>query len=212
MDIIALDKEKTKIYMRQLAEQRYNTAVRNIKYIGGGSYGLVYRAEMDAEPRILVLKAYRVKDMNLKEKMQIELLSQHSGIRFPKIYFAHSASDAIPADALAMEYINGVNAMNPLFMLKSKAKRMRFGDIVAANSLKMHSRTNAKFGFLENPVYDTWDEFYFQLATDIIRKTKEFVEAGKLNKKHLITMQTAYDNYDKYFVKRSKNPRCCTRI
>lgn len=206
MDIIALEKEKTLEYMRQLAESSFHAKVTSIKYIGGGSYGMVYRVETDAEPNIFVLKAYRVKGMNLKEKMQIEILSKHSDIRFPKIYFSHSMTEAIPVDALAMEYIEGVHAMNPLFMLKSKAKRMRFSDMIVANSLKMHSQTNAKFGYLENPVYDTWNEFYYLLATDILNKTKEFVEAGKLHKKHLATMQKAYDNFDKIFFEKVEKP------
>jgi len=206
MDIIALEKDKTQTYLQQLAENKFGTAVKAIKYIGGGSYGLVYRAEIESAPRILVLKAYRVKDMHLTEKMQIELLSQHSGIPFPKIYFAHSADDTIPVDALAMEYIDGVNAFNPLFMLKSKAKRMQFGELIAKNSIQLHTVTNAKFGYLDNPVYETWNAFYYRFAADVLERTKEFVHTGQFAKKHLMTMQKAFDNFDKVFCEKVEKP------
>lgn len=185
--------------MRTLAEKTFHTTVHSVRYIGGGSYGKVYRAELDAEPYAAVLKAYRVSGMHKTEQAQIALLSEHSLIRYPKVYAAHDENADSPFCALAMEYIDGVNAFNPRFMLKSAALKKRFGECIAKNEVHMHQVKGKAFGPLLNPSYDSWNAFYFAFAREVLDNARLFAREGKLNPQHVRTLQRAYDVFDRIF-------------
>ena len=193
------NKEYLKPYIKALAEENFNTKVTNIKYLGGGSYGRAYKVDFPVEPYCAVLKAYKVSGMHLDEKFQVSTLSEHSIIKFPQTYFSFDATEDIPYDVLAMEYIKGKIVLNPVLLFKSKSKKKRFAEAIAENSLKIHSATNDKFGYLNNPHYDTWQEFYFKMATEIIVATRDFVAEGKMKRKYLDTMERAYANFDAIF-------------
>lgn len=202
----AWNKDTIGALIRTLAEKTFNTTVRSVRYIGGGSYGKVYRADFDAEPHTAVLKAYRVSGMHKTEQAQIALLSEHSLIRYPKVYAACDESADSPVCALVMEYIAGVNAFNPRFMLKPDAVKKRFGECVAENEVHMHQVTGDAYGLLLNPSYASWNAYYFEFAREVLENARHFAEEGKLNPKHVRTLQRAYDAFDRIFEQPVEKP------
>lgn len=202
----AWNKDTIGALIRTLAEKTFNTTVRSVRYIGGGSYGKVYRADFDAEPHTAVLKAYRVSGMHKTEQAQIALLSEHSLIRYPKVYAACDESADSPVCALVMEYIAGVNAFNPRFMLKPDAAKKRFGKCVAENEIHMHQVTGDAYGLLLNPSYASWNAYYFEFAREVLENARHFAEEGKLNPKHVRTLQRAYDAFDRIFEQPVEKP------
>lgn len=97
-------------YEHELAAKHYGHKPVSIAPLGGGFYGRVFLAELDREPFKAVIKIYLFHGLNGREAEQLVILGKYSAIKIPQIYFTHDADNNIPVDALAMEYIDGINA------------------------------------------------------------------------------------------------------
>ena len=93
--------------------------VEKLKFIGGGSFGRVYKATIaDGQP--IALKAYRVQGSQHKEAMQLRLLRAHTPVQMPQVLFVHESEDIA---LLAMTFAEGQNVLNPAFLFKSKPQK-----------------------------------------------------------------------------------------
>ena len=93
------------------------------------------------------------------EAEQIALLAQYSIIPFPRLYFVHDATPEEPLEALGMELMPGVSALNKTFYWKSPAKRRRMSDLSVDSLIRIHSAENDRFGPLDTPDCPTWNDF-----------------------------------------------------
>ncbi len=159
-----------------------NKKTEKIKFIGGGSFGRVYKAELD-DGTTIAIKAYRVQGSQYEEAEQLDLLSGNTSVKMPNVLFTYE--DDVTA-ILAMTFVNGQNVLNPVFLLKSKIQKQQFADDVVAGMLEWHSVTNNKFGSLSEPVYDSWYEYYKnEKQKPWLKALKELSENGKFSKKKL---------------------------
>lgn len=162
--------------------------VENIRLIGGGSYGKVYSVVLTDGVRIAV-KGYKLQGMQHEEAMQLKILSEHTSVSMPEVLFTYE--DETTA-VLAMSFVEGKNALDPAFLLKSKPVRQNFADAVIAGMLEWHSVENEKFGTLTDPTYDTWHAFYkAEKQIPWLSGLKELSENGKFAKKKLDLLQEA---------------------
>ncbi len=154
----------------------------NFKFIGGGSFGRVYKAVL-SDGRAIAIKAYRVQGSQYEEAEQLKLLSGNTSVKMPEVLFVYEDEDTA---ILAMSFVNGQNVLNPMFLLKSKSQKQKFANDVVSGMLEWHSVTNDKFGSLGNPVYDSWYEYYKKEKQEPwLSALKELSTNGKFSKKKL---------------------------
>ena len=188
---ILSNKELIKI-LPSITETQINKTVTGLKFIGGGSFGKVFKGVLP-DGEYIILKVYRIKDMNKNEAKQLKILSQSTTVTMPEVYFTYNDNQV---EMLAMSFIEGSNALNPLFLLKNSEQKQRFADSVISGMMELHSVTNNKFGPMDNPTYDSWLRYYDEnILTPKLTGLKELSEKGKYNKKKYETLVKAAKFY-----------------
>lgn len=179
--------------IKKVVVEKLGTTVTIIKFIGGGSNGKVYYVETN-DNRKFVVKAFRIKGAMQKEANQTIMLSKHTKTKMPEVLFLHEDNETA---LMGMTFLEGKNVLNPLFVFKSKEKKNKFANDVVDTMLEWHSVTAEKFGNMENPIYDSWRDFY------ITEKQKPFLEglskladSGKFSKKTLAFLKEATEIYN----------------
>lgn len=158
------------------------------KFIGGGSFGRVYKAVL-SDGRTIAIKAYRVQGSQYEEAEQLKLLSANTSVKMPEVLFTYEDEDTA---ILAMSFVDGQNVLNPVFLFKNKEQKQKFADDVISGMLQWHSITNDKFGSLSNPIYDSWYEYYKKEKQEPwLTALKELSNNGKFSKKKLQLLMEA---------------------
>lgn len=185
------NKELIKI-LPSITETQINKTVTGLKFIGGGSFGKVFKGVLP-DGEYIILKVYRIKDMNKNEAQQLKILKESTTVTMPEVYFTYNDNQV---EMLAMSFIEGLNALNPLFLLKNREKKQKFADSVVSGMMELHSVTNNKFGPINNPTYDSWLQYYDEnILTPKLNGLKELSEKGKYNKKKYKTLVKAAEFY-----------------
>ena len=165
----------------KIAEKHLSERIDGLKFIGGGSFGKVYRCtKVDGEA--IILKAYHVSGMEKTEAQQLEILGANTSVKMPQVYFTHNDDEIA---VLCMSFIDGKNALDPSFLLKSKTQKEAFANDVVDGMLQWHNVKGEKFGYLENATYDSWKEFYIEnkVSRDLAG-LKKLMDEGKYSKKN----------------------------
>ena len=166
----------------KLVFENLNKEADKFKFIGGGSFGRVYKAVL-SDGETIAIKAYRVQGSQYEESQQLKLLSENTSVKMPKVLFTYKDDETA---ILAMTFVEGQNVLNPIFLLKSKSQKQKFADDVVSGMLEWHRVTNDKFGSLSTPVYDSWYEYYKKEKQEPwLKALKELSENGKFSKKKL---------------------------
>lgn len=165
----------------------------NVKFIGGGSFGRVYKTEL-ADGSIIAVKAYRMQFSQYEEEKQLTILAENTSVSMPKVLFTFESEETA---LLAMTFVEGQNVLSPAFLLKSKAQKQNFAKAVVSGMLEWHSKENDKFGYLSNPVYDSWYAFYkAEKQQPFLKGLKELCNKGKFNKKKLALLIEATEIFN----------------
>ncbi len=166
----------------QLVSEKLNKKVSDIKFIGGGSYGRVYKTSL-SDGEIIAVKAYRVQGSQYEEAQQLNLLSANTSVKMPKVLFTYEDNETA---ILAMTFVEGQNVLNPMFLMKSKSQKQKFADDVISGMLEWHNVTNDKFGSLSDPCYNSWLEYYKKEKQEPwLNGLKDLSKKGKFGKKKL---------------------------
>ncbi len=174
--------------------EKLNKKAEQFKFIGGGSYGRVYKTVL-SDGEIIAVKGYKLQGMQHEEYQQLKFLSEHTSVKMPEVLFTYEDDDTA---ILAMTFVEGQNVLNPAFLLKSKSRKQNFADEVISGMLEWHSVTNDKFGSLSNPVYNSWYEYYKKEKQEPwLKKLKELSDNGKFNKKKMDLLFEATEFFNK---------------
>ena len=199
-EIRPVSKKEAQKFAKAVLENTLGAKVNRIKYVGGGSFGFVYKADIDKEPYTVIMKACRTEGICEREASELTLLGTDSLIRIPKVYFTFLATAEIPIDFIGMEFVEGTNCfMDFAKLLNSKKAKEQFADEITTIIHHWHEQTNDKFGFIGNAVYDEWLDFYQPFAADILDCARKLANSGKLEKKVLATMERAWAAFDYIF-------------
>ena len=99
--------------------------VNKVQYLGGGSFGYVYKVDIDRPPYTVVMKACRSDNMCEREAFELNLLAKDSLIQIPKVYFTYLKDDIVSIDYICMEYVEGKDCFTDFSKLfLSKAKKL----------------------------------------------------------------------------------------
>ncbi len=174
--------------------EKLNKKAVNFKFIGGGSYGRVYKAVL-SDGQVIAVKGYMLPGMHEEEARQLEMLSKNTSVKMPEVLFTYEDDNTA---ILAMSFVEGQNVLNPLFLLKSKAQKQRFADEVISGMLEWHSVKNDKYGALSNPAYDSWYDFYkTERQAPWLKALKELSYKGKFSKKKMNLLFEATEIFNK---------------
>lgn len=193
-------KKQTREYAKQIISMHYKCDVSRINYVGGGSFGYVYKVEIPDSPYRVIVKACRLSGMHLNESAALKALSDDTLIHIPDVYFTFDATDDIPMDFIVEEFVEGTDCFTDFSKLFcSKRKKKEFSENIADALHHWHCITNDKFGTLDNPEYNNWLDFYRPFARDILDTAIEMNKNGKVNNKTIETMKTAWKHFDCIF-------------
>ena len=177
----------------ELVFENLNEKVKDVKFIGGGSYGRVYKTVLSSG-KTIAIKAYRIKGSQYEEARQLNLLSANTIVKMPKTLFTYEDNKTA---IMAMTFVEGQNVLNPIFLLKSKSQKQKFADDVISGMLEWHCVTNDKFGELSTPQYDTWLEYYIKEKQEPwLASLKELSKNGKFSKKKLKLLYDATELFN----------------
>lgn len=159
MDFLELNNAKLMERLSETVERTMGETLTGLRYIGGGSYGRVFQGTLTNSKEKIILKAYRRRGLQNEEAHQLKVLGRHTSVKMPQVLFTYEDEKTA---VLAMSFIEGENAMNPKFILKSRERKSNFAFQVIDGMLEWHSVTNDRYGFLQNPESDSWKTFYLE--------------------------------------------------
>ncbi len=156
MEILNMKNADLMRYASDAVKKHLGAEVRNIKCIGGGSNGKAFKTVID-DGRYIVVKAFREQGNQNKEASQLRILSANTSVTMPEVLFVHADEKSA---LMGMTFIEGKNALDPMFLFKGKAQKLEFAQAVVDGVSQWHKVTGEKFGELDNPRYTSWCEFY----------------------------------------------------
>lgn len=177
----------------QIVLDKLGKATDELNFIGGGSFGRVYKAVI-SDGSVIAVKAYKLQGDQYNEAKQLEILAKNTSVKMPEVVFTYEDADTA---ILAMTFVEGKNVLEPVFLLKSKAQKKAFADAVVEGMLEWHSITNEKFGSLNNPEYDSWYDYYRKEKQEPWMKGfQELAENHKLSKNRLKVLKEATEIFN----------------
>ena len=204
---LPLTKQEAKAYASLVLEKRLGGHVKSIRYLGGGSFGFVYLAQINRAPYTVVMKAFRAKGLCAREALELETLGRDSLIAVPKVIFVHEATERAPIDFLCMEHMPGTDCFTDFKkLLLSKKTKAKFADEVTSIIRHWHEVTNEMFGPLNNAIYDDWFDYYRPFAENVVESARVLAERGELPRAVLDTMERAWTAFDFIFSEPVEKP------
>lgn len=186
----------------KIAEEKLNTKISDIKFIGGGSFGKVYKCTK-SDGETIILKAYHVSGMETTEANQLQILGKNTSVKMPQVYFTFNDQEIA---VMCMSFIDGKNTLDPSFLFKSKAQKQKFANDVIDGMLQWHNVKGENFGYLENATYDSWKEFYIEnKVVKDLAGLKKLMDEGKYSKKNYDLLCRGLDIF-KEVVNEPENP------
>ena len=193
MEILTLDKKDLSLRLPSIVKDSLKTEVKEMSFIGGGSFGKVFKATL-SDTRVIAVKAFIKKGGQFQEASQLRILSENTSVNMPEVLFEYADEKTA---VMGMSFIEGENVLNPGFLLKSKEKKEKFARDVVSGMLGWHSVRGEKYGSLENPCYDTWLEYYkTEKQQPWLEALSELSDKGKYSKKSLELLKKATEIFD----------------
>lgn len=185
---------------KTVLEQTLACKVTRIRFIGGGSFGFVYAAELNKAPGVVIMKGFRAEGICAREAEELRLLRNTGAVPVPEVYFTFAATPALPMDFICMQKVPGTNCFTAFGkLLLPKKTKAAFAEAVTDAARCWHEHTNEKYGLIGNAVYDDWFDFYRPFAYEILCEARRMGEAGTLGKRALALMERGWALFDVIF-------------
>ena len=186
-------------YVNAVIEEHYHTLPLSVKALGGGFYGRVFLAVLPEAPFRVVIKLYLYPGLALQEETQLNLLHRTALLPMPKVYFVRVNDSLIPYDALAMEFLEGINAGGEIRLSREYMKKL--GAVMIDNLIAWHNTCNpGGFGKINAPSPEKdWLSCYRRKAGEDLKKAEILYRSGKLEKDVFSLMDRAYERIDDIF-------------
>lgn len=194
MEILNMNNRELTKSLLKIAKEQLHYEIEEIRFIGGGSFGKVFKATLK-DGRTIALKAFRCQGAQSEEAQQLKILSKNTSVRMPEVLFTyHDKNHAF----MGMSFIEGSNVLNPMFLLKSKSQKEEFAKAVISGMSEWHSVKGEKYGSLNNPAYTSWCEYYRKEKQEPwLNALSELCKKGKFSQKKLELFLKATEIYNK---------------
>ncbi len=185
--------------IKQIIEQQLNTNVLSVSPLGSGDTATAYI--VDTKDHRLVVKTGNHKQLLTEEKEMLDFLRERVSFKIPKTYFLYDNGEVA---YLGMEFIDGIaGASNKIKFLKNKKKLVN--NIIDCFQ-EMQDIHNDKFGFYNNAIYDTWQDFYGEFFKSTFDFAKNKYANGEIDKIVIDALLLTELNFDEIFKNVSATP------
>lgn len=196
----AVSATQARTFAKAVLERTWGCTVKDIRFLGGGSFGFVFAAAIDKTPGTVVMKGFRCAGLCNREAGELRLLAKNSAVKVPTVYFTAEETPDTPMDFLCMEMVDGTNCFTDVSkLLRSRREKQRFADDVTTALHHWHTQTNDKYGLIGNAVYDSWLDFYRPFAFKILSEARRMHKAGRLESRALRAMERGWAAFDNIF-------------
>lgn len=180
--------------IKTIVESELNKTVKSVAPIGNGNTASCYCVEIVEHPFKLVIKTSKHYKLTCEEMEMNKFLQNNVSFKIPRTYFLVEKDNI---SYLCMEFIAGASGRT------LKTKQIKNKNHLANNIIDcfidMQSVHNDKFGAVENPNYDTWKEYYYDLFYRIYDFSIAKYNCGELDKKTLKAINLIKINFDEIF-------------
>lgn len=204
---VEFTKKNISSIIKCFVKKEKDETVKNIKYIGGGGFGLVFEVVYESG-QIQIFKAFKVNESMRAEAQALTELRKYSLLAIPQVYYTISTEEKYPVDIMVMEKIPGKSAAKVHLPFSSK-KCKRFSSILINSVGKMHEYPcGTQYGFLgSDKKYDSWKNFYKDFLSNVIINAKEFCfDKSRQSKKIYCLLKKGLDNIDYILSEPVKKP------
>lgn len=190
--------------IKSIVEKQLKVKVKSVRECGKGASGSVYKVRITSEPFLLAVKSSQFYDNLIKEKNMLDYLSERVAYKVPKTYFLCKENDTA---FLAMDFIKGVSGKSKIVRFIPDRKRLKNSIIDALmNAQSVHHN---KFGKYDNPVYDTWKEYYKDYFEDIYKFTKRKYDNNEIESVVMEAVELIKTDFDIIFNETSDKACLC---
>ena len=187
--------------IKNLIKSRLGVSVTKINICGKGASGSVYLVLCDKEPYRIAVKVSPHPELMKKEYEMLSLLKEKTESKVPELYFYEEKDNKA---YIAMEFIEGVSGTDKTLFFRPGRKHL--AESIIDNLLLIQKATNDKFGPVDNPVYNTWQEYYHEFADEIYFFTLQMHKENKLDDIVAEAVKLSYEKFDKIFCQTSGRP------
>lgn len=184
----------TELLIKASLKECLNFTVTNFSSLGKGASGSVYRVSCKEENKALAVKISNHPELMKQEYEMLSFLKEKTESKIPEVYLFDERDGK---GIITMEYIDGVSGTDG--SLKFSLRKKRLAESIVDNLLTLQKAKGDKFGPYNNAVYDTWQEYYKELAGEIygfaISKYAENALDGTVMK----AVELSYENFDRIF-------------
>lgn len=196
MKILEMNNKYLEGKIKTVTPKELECNVNEIGFIGGGSFGKVFKV-MLSDGRKIAVKAFRVQGANLQEAEQIKILSVNTSVKMPEVLFTYNDEEIA---LMGMSFIEGNNVLSASFLLKNKAQKKSFATSVIKGMNEWHSVKGEHYGFINGKSYDSWRECYLKEKQEPwLKGLTELSQKGKFSKKKLELLLEATELFNEVF-------------
>ncbi len=178
--------------IKAVVENQLHTKVIAVTSAGKGASGSVYCVTTENEPYKLAVKVGNDFDMLREEKEMLEFLLDKVDFKIPKPFFLCKNDDK---SYLGLEFIDGKSGKKiPMICNKKK-----LSDNIIAAFMNMQSVKNNNFGKYNNPIYDTWIDYYHHFFEVVYAFSKEKYNENQLEEIVIKALNLVNERFDIIF-------------
>lgn len=152
----------TELLIRKAVKERLGLDAEKISPSGKGASGSVYRTVCDAGRRIMAVKISSHPELMRQEYEMLSFLRARTESKIPEVYFFDEREGR---GIIAMEFIDGVSGSDRSLLLRPHKRHL--AESIVDNLITLQKAKGEKFGPFDNPVYDSWQEYYRELSEEI---------------------------------------------
>lgn len=180
--------------IRDSINNNLGLTVESVSEIGSGASGKVYQVVIKEYKKQIAIKISEFPNLLREEYEMLLLLKEKTNSKIPFIYY-YEATDYI--GILALEFVSGVSGSDK--KIKRIADKKHLAESIIDNLLEIQKAKNDKFGLYNNPIYDTWYDYYKEFADEIFNFSKIKYENNELCSIVMKAVELSYRNLNIIF-------------